>query len=95
MGDADFDIVVVGSGMNSLVCAAMTARAGHRVAVVERSDRLGGCIRSDELFEGYTHDLMSSWYPLFVTGPAYAELADDLAARGFDSPTPPRPPVWR
>ncbi len=80
----DFDVVVVGSGMNSLVCAAVAARAGHSVAVVERNSRLGGCIRSEELFDGFTHDIMSSWYPLFITGPAFAELGDDLAARGLE-----------
>ena len=87
-----FDFVIVGSGMNSLVCAAMLARAGRSVAVLERNDRFGGCIRTEELFPGYTHDILSAWYPLFVTSPAYAALADDLHGRGleflnFDKPT--------
>ena len=42
-----YDFVIVGSGINSLVCAAMLAKAGKRVIVVERNDRLGGCIRSE------------------------------------------------
>jgi len=78
-----YDVVVVGSGMNSLVCAALLARAGKRVAVLERNDRLGGCIRSEELFPGFTHDVLSSWYPLFTGGPAYAELGEELHARGL------------
>ncbi|MFV2039892.1 MAG: phytoene desaturase family protein, partial [Acidimicrobiales bacterium] len=81
---SEFDVVIVGSGVNSLVCGALLARSGARVAVLERNDRLGGCIRTDELFPGYTHDVLSSWYPLFVGGPAYAELADDLHARGLE-----------
>lgn len=80
----EVDIVIVGSGMNSLVCAALLARSGNEVIVLERNERLGGCIRTDELFPGYTHDVLSSWYPLFVGGPAYAELADDLHARGLE-----------
>ncbi|NNL68555.1 MAG: NAD(P)-binding protein, partial [Acidimicrobiia bacterium] len=60
------DFVIVGSGMNSLVCAALLARAGKQVVVLERNDRIGGCIRTDELFPGYTHDILSSSYPLFT-----------------------------
>jgi phytoene dehydrogenase-like protein len=78
------DIIIVGSGMNSLVCAAILARRGKRVAVVERNPELGGCIRSEALFPGYIHDVLSSWYPLFVGGPAYAELKEDLHAEGLE-----------
>ena len=81
---SDHDVVVVGSGINSLVCAAMLGKRGLRVAVLERNDRLGGCIRTEELFPGFTHDVLSSWYPLFVGGPAYAELAADLHERGLE-----------
>lgn len=81
---ADHDVIVVGSGMNSLVCAALLTKAGKRVLVVERAEVLGGCIRTAELFPGFTHDLLSQWYPLFMGGPAFGELADDLAARGVE-----------
>jgi phytoene dehydrogenase-like protein len=81
---AGFDFVIVGSGINSLVCAAVLAKAGKSVIVLERDDRPGGCIRTEELFPGYTHDVLSSWYPLFVTSPAYAALGDDLHARGLE-----------
>lgn len=79
-----FDYVIVGSGINSLVCGAMLARSGETVAVLERNERLGGCMRADELFPGYTHEVLSSWYPLFVTSPAYQALADDLHERGLE-----------
>lgn len=62
----------------------MAARSGLSVAVLERNDRLGGCIRSEELFPGFTHDVLSSWYPLFVGGSAYAELGADLAGLGLE-----------
>lgn len=78
------EVVVVGSGMNSLVCAALLAKRGKSVLVLERNPVLGGCIRSEELFPGYIHDVMSSWYPLFVGSPAYAELKDDLHAAGLE-----------
>lgn len=78
------EFVVVGSGINSLVCAAVLAKAGRSVIVLEREDRLGGCIGSDELFDGYTHDVLSAWYPLFVSSPAYEALGSDLHAAGLE-----------
>ncbi|HET7807230.1 MAG TPA: NAD(P)/FAD-dependent oxidoreductase, partial [Gaiellaceae bacterium] len=79
------DAVVVGSGINSLACAALLARGGWSVRVLEREDVLGGCIRTAELTEpGYRHDVFSAWHPLWVGGAAHAELADELAARGLE-----------
>jgi len=37
-----FDAIVVGSGLGGLTAAALYARAGHRVLVLERNDALGG-----------------------------------------------------
>ena len=79
------DAVVVGSGINSLACAALLARGGWNVRVLEREDELGGAIRTAELTEpGYLHDVFSAWHPLWVGGAAHAELGDDLAARGLE-----------
>src|SRR5689334_7391539 len=79
------DAVVVGSGINSLACAALLARGGWSVRVFEREDELGGCIRTAELTEpGYLHDVYSAWHPLWVGGAAHAELGDELAARGLE-----------
>jgi phytoene dehydrogenase-like protein len=79
------DAVVVGSGINSLACAALLARGGWSVRVLEREDALGGCIRTAELTEpGYLHDVFSAWHPLWVGGAAHAELGDELAARGLE-----------
>ena len=82
---ADHDAVIVGSGINSLACAALLARAGWDVCVLEREQELGGAIKTAELTEpGYLHDVFSAWHPLWVGGPAHAELADELAARGLE-----------
>lgn len=78
------DAIFVGSGINSLVCAALLATRGKRVLVLERNDRFGGCIRTEELFPGYLHEVMSSWYPLFVASPAYAELKPALEKAGVE-----------
>ncbi|MTC69303.1 phytoene desaturase family protein [Providencia sp. wls1914] len=77
-------VIVVGSGMNSLMCAALLAVRGKSVLVLERNDRLGGCIRTEALFEGYTHDLLSCWYSLFVGSPGYQELAPLLQKQGLE-----------
>jgi len=79
------DAVVVGSGINSLACAALLARGGWSVRVLEREDELGGAIRTAELTEpGYLHDVFSAWHPLWVGGAAHAELGQELAARGLE-----------
>lgn len=81
---AEFDAVIVGSGINALVSGALLAKAGWKVALCERADRLGGAIAtSTDRIPGFTIELLSSWHPLFVGGPAYAELSEDLAARGL------------
>lgn len=82
--ESDAQVVIVGSGMNSLVCAALLAQRGKSVLVLERNDRLGGCIRTEELFPGYRHDVLSCWYPLFVGSPAYAALKPALAEAGLE-----------
>src|SRR6187397_4679 len=38
-------VAIVGSGPAGLACAQQLARAGHEVAVLERSDRIGGLLR--------------------------------------------------
>jgi phytoene dehydrogenase-like protein len=77
------DAVIVGSGINALVAGAVLAREGWSVAVCERNDQPGGAICTrDDVFPGYTVELLSSWHPLFVGGPAYAALEDELSRRG-------------
>lgn len=77
------DVVIVGSGMNSLCCAALLSERGLSVTVLERNAIAGGCIRTEELFPGFTHDIFSSWYPLFVGSAAYAELKTSLKEAGL------------
>lgn len=86
------DYVIVGSGINSLVAAALLGRKGRKVLLLERNDRLGGCIRTEEVTApGFVHDVMATTFVLFVTSPAFAELGPELEKRGLafaHTPTP-------
>ena len=46
------DVVIVGGGHNALVAAAYLARAGRRVLVLERLDRVGGAAVSERPWAG-------------------------------------------
>ena len=47
------DCIVVGGGHNGLVCAAMLAKSGRTVLVLEASPEVGGCARTEEFFPGF------------------------------------------
>jgi phytoene dehydrogenase-like protein len=42
MGEASFDAIVIGSGLGGLTAAALLAKAGRKVCVIERNHSLGG-----------------------------------------------------
>src|SRR5438093_6817321 len=83
---ASHDAVFVGAGINSLAGAALLARAGWNVCVLEREEVAGGCIRTVEglTAPGFTHELLASWHPLWTGGAAYGELKDELDRRGVE-----------
>jgi phytoene dehydrogenase-like protein len=54
-----WDAIVVGAGHNGLVCAAYLARAGRRVLVLERRERVGGAAVTEEVFPGFRFSVYS------------------------------------
>ena len=77
-----YDAIVIGGGHNGLVTAAYLARAGRRVAVLERRDVLGGAAVTEEVWPGWKVSTAS--YVCSLLDPAIiAEL--DLAAHGYSS----------
>jgi phytoene dehydrogenase-like protein len=75
------DAVVVGSGPNGLAAALRLSAAGLRVRVVERAERPGGGMRTEELIRpGFLHDVCSTVQPMAAAAPFFREF--DLPSRG-------------
>lgn len=86
------DYIIVGSGINALVCAAMLALKGRKVVMLERNAEIGGCIRTEEMIApGFVHDVMATTFVLFITGPAFGALGKELTARGLEFCHSPEP----
>ena len=47
------DAIVIGGGHNGLIAATLLAKAGVKVLVLERRDRVGGCALTTELAPGF------------------------------------------
>jgi phytoene dehydrogenase-like protein len=64
-----FDVIVIGAGLGGLLTAAILARRGRRVLVLEREARVGGRLRSYEV-EGCVVDAGAYLWPNRHLGPA-------------------------
>ena len=53
MTNNQYDAIVIGAGHNGLIAAAYLARAGKKVAVLERREVVGGAAVTAEPFPGY------------------------------------------
>src|SRR5581483_8895714 len=56
---ARYDAIVIGGGHNGLVNTAYLARAGRKVLVLERRERVGGAAVSEQVFPGFTFSVFS------------------------------------
>lgn len=77
-----YDVAVVGAGHNALVSACYLAKAGKKVAVLERRPVIGGAACTEEMFGGYKVDIGSSIHVLFPTTGIMEDLG--LAEHGLE-----------
>ena len=73
-----WDVVIIGAGHNGLVAAAYLARAGRRVAVVERREVVGGACVTEELAPGSLFSTCAS-----VVSALRPEIIRELELRRF------------
>ena len=73
----DHEVVVVGGGIGGLTVAALLAKRGVNVCLLERESRVGGCATSFEKF-GYsfepTDGLYTGWQPGEIHDRVFSEL---------------------
>ena len=81
MADKTYDAIVIGAGHNGLVTAAYLAREGMSVVVLERLDKIGGAVTTDEFAPGFMGPMCS-----YVVHALRGKVIDDLRLRdhGFE-----------
>lgn len=67
------DVIVIGGGVNGLVCAALLAKAGRRTLVLEARDTVGGGAAASQLALGFHVPTLAH-----STGPLRRDIVDEL-----------------
>src|SRR5262249_40948434 len=73
----DYDAIVIGAGHNGLTAAAVMARDGMRVLLLEKNQYAGGMAATTELIRGYRHEIAGS-----ILFPVPDEIYDALHLDG-------------
>jgi phytoene dehydrogenase-like protein len=70
------DVLVIGGGVNGLVCAAYLAKAGVKPLVLEAQTMIGGCARTEEIAPGFKAPVLAH-----SAGPLRRDVIDHLDLR--------------
>ena len=81
MADNQYDAIVIGAGHNGMTTAGYLARDGLKVLVLERLDKVGGAVTTDEFAPGFLGPMCS-----YVCHVLQGRVIDDLKLRehGFE-----------
>ena len=82
--NSDFDVVVIGGGVNGLACGAVLAREGLRVCVLERNQWVGGGAVTREItLPGFKHDLYGSSHVWIQCNADFKSIQPELEHYGL------------
>lgn len=71
----NYDVIVVGGGHNGLTSACYLQKAGKKVLVLERLEKAGGGVWTEEAtLPGFKHNLASLFHGILHLGPVYKDL---------------------
>jgi phytoene dehydrogenase-like protein len=85
--ESDWDVVVIGGGPNGLIASAYLAKAGLKVATVERRYEIGGGLATEEiLFPGYYSNMHSVYHLMVDYMPVLKDFDMDRHALQWTKP---------
>ncbi|MFC2027253.1 phytoene desaturase family protein [Chloroflexota bacterium] len=80
--DSEWDVVIIGAGPNGLIAAAYLAKAGLKVALIERRYEIGGGLATEEiLFPGYYSNIHAIYHMMVDYMPVLQDF--DLGRHGL------------
>jgi phytoene dehydrogenase-like protein len=80
----NFDVIVAGGGVNGLACAAVLAREGLSVCVVERNPWVGGgAVTREVTLPGFKHDLYGSSHVWIQCNEDFKSIQPELERFGL------------
>jgi len=70
-----YDVVILGAGPNGLICGAYLAKAGLKVAVLEKRNEVGGGLATEEItLAGFYHNTHAIYMMMTEYAPPYYDL---------------------